>query len=350
MEEFGGLDGASETPSANFLKAASKLSKTGHGYLLSNQFAKFKLSADIPLSHKDIGLDEPHPVLQISDTLKSFDRNGKTDLIFMGNSLQRYEEFWRQWQLQQPDHPIYRVHGTRLSHCVPVMVHADEGTSQKKKGLMIVQVQPALGRGTSKRKTSETKPGVNFLGKSLLTRWLYSVMLTRVYSGKKLKNKPLHKLVEHLALELKSAFYQGNEIKHNGETQTIFLVPIAMKGDWAALVKCGQLTRHHLRDVTAKEGGKGICHLCLGGQKSHAWHDISFSNMKKMRRDAPPPWASEPALVKHLPLGEPYKNLFFRIDVFHGLHKGVFGDIAANAIALGLNHGYNNFCDACTEL
>lgn len=37
--------------------------------------------------------------------------------------------------------------------------------------------------------------------------------------------------------------------------------------------------------------------------------------------------------MRHLPVGEPYKHLFFRIDLFHTLHKGVFGDIAANAIA-----------------
>ena len=32
----------------------------------------------------------------------------------------------------------------------------------------------------------------------------------------------------------------------------------------------------------------------------------------------------------------PYKPDFFRIDIFHTLHKGVFGDIAANAVDLWL--------------
>ena len=121
--------------------------------------------------------------------------------------------------------------------------------------------------------------------------------------------------------------------KVGGEDKTLYLVPLAMKGDWPALVKCGELKRHHLRDVSTKSSGAGICHLCLGGQESIEWHDDSYNNMKRMRIDCPPPWSNEPHLLRHLPVGEPYKHFFFRIDLFHTLHKGVFGDIAANAIA-----------------
>ena len=331
-EEFGGLEGSHDLPSANFLKTASRLSQTGHAYLLSGHFEDYKLAADIPFNYKDVGLGQPHPVLSILDFVKTLDTNGKLDLLFMGNAPQRYEEFWGKWRARQPHHPIYRAHGDCLGRCVPVMVHADEGTSQKKNGVMIVSVQPVLGHGTSKRKATETVPGVNYLGKSLVTRMLYSVMLARVYSGKKMKNKPLLKLVEHLALELRSAFYEGIPVNLTTACERVYLVPIGMKGDWAALVKCGQLVRHHLRDVSAKKSGAGICHLCLGGQESHNWFDISYDNMEKMRDGAPPPWSHEPAIVRHLPLGDPYKHHFFRIDVFHTLHKGVFGDIAANAI------------------
>lgn len=338
--EFGGLDGAQQVPSASFLQMASKLSSTGHGYLLSSKFDDYKLSANIPLSHKDVGLKVPHPVLAIGDFIKCLDANNKLDLLFMGNTTNQYKDFWKKWEKHQGLHPIYSFHSSRLGQCVPVMVHADEGTSQKKKGVMILQVQPCMGHGTSKRKAEEGVPGINFLGKSIVTRFLYSVMLTRFYSGKILKNKPLLKLIEHMALDLKSAFYDGIKIQNCGNPQVIYLVPIAMKGDWPALVKCGQLVRHHLRDVTgkgaSKGSGAGICHLCLGGQENNDWFDISYNNMKKMRVNAPPPWKEESPLVKHLPLGEPYKHLFFRIDVFHTLHKGVFGDIAANSIDLCL--------------
>ena len=330
-EEFGGLDGADDKPSADFLRVASRLSKTGHGYLLSSHFEKYKLAADIPFTYKDVGLSEPHPVFSVHDFVRCMSANEKLQHLFMGNGPKQYTEFWEKWRNLQPKHPVFAEHASHLSECVPVMIHCDEGTSQKKKAAMIIQVQPCLGRGTSKRKATETDPGVNSLGKSIVTRWLYSVMLARVYSGKKMKNKPLLRLIEHLALDLKSCFRDGIEVIYLGKSQKLYLVPVGLKGDWAALVKCGELTRHHLRDVSAKDGGKGICHLCLGGQESHHWYDISFNNMKKMRIGAPAPWKAEPGLVKHIPLG-PYPNLFFRIDIFHTLHKGVFGDIAANAI------------------
>ena len=179
------MAGATEKPSAHFLGVASRLSKTGHGYLLSSHFDKYKLSAGIPLSYKDVGLSEPHPVLAVHDFVQSMSKNEKLEHLFMGNGPKQYLDFWEKWRKQQPKHPVYAEHASHLSECVPVSIHCDEGTSQKKKGLMIIQVQPCLGRGTSKRKATETEPGVNYLGKSLVTRWLFSVMLTRVYSGKK---------------------------------------------------------------------------------------------------------------------------------------------------------------------
>lgn len=42
-EEFGGLDGADDKPSADFLRVASRLSKTGHGYLLSSHLKSTNL-------------------------------------------------------------------------------------------------------------------------------------------------------------------------------------------------------------------------------------------------------------------------------------------------------------------
>ena len=312
---------------------ASRLNKTGHDYLLSSHFEDYKLAAKIPMSHIDVGLDHPHPVLKPSDFIRALDSHGKLDLLFMGNGPKRYEDFWLKWKPRQPKHPIYEVHGSHLSQCIPIMLHADEGTSLKKKGLMVLSIQPCLGHGTSKRKADESMPGVNFLGKSLITRFLFSVMLTRVYSGKQKKNKPLYRMLEHLAIDLNNTFRDGIRCKVGGEDKTLYLVPLAMKGDWPALVKCGELKRHHLRDVSTKSSGAGICHLCLGGQESHEWHDVSYNNMKRMRIDCPPPWSNEPHLMRHLPVGEPYKHLFFRIDLFHTLHKGVFGDIAANAIA-----------------
>ena len=64
----------------------------------------------------------------------------------------------------------------------------------------------AWDAGLPNAKRQKLTPGVNYLGKSIVTRWLYSVMLARVYSGKKMKNKPLLRLIEHLALDFEIVF------------------------------------------------------------------------------------------------------------------------------------------------
>ena len=58
--------------------------------------------------------------------------------------------------------------------------------------------------------------GINFVGKSLTTRFLYSVMMDFCYSGKKCKNRPLLNMVEHLAIELRQIFDDGIEVTWGG--------------------------------------------------------------------------------------------------------------------------------------
>lgn len=199
---------------------------------------------------------------------------------------------------------------------------------------MIVQFQPLIGRGTRKRKGSLEVPGPNFLGNSLTTRLLWSVMLARVYGGKS-KNKPLHRLVEHLALDLAQGFREGFEVSTPVGIQRLYLVPLGCKGDWPALVKVGSLTRHFGRK--AAENGNGICHLCNADQPGHkAWHMLGYGHMLRMRAGASLPWVREPSLVAAVPLTDADKPGFFKIDPFHTLHKGVMGDLAANTIVLWL--------------
>ncbi|CAK9112297.1 unnamed protein product [Durusdinium trenchii] len=181
------------------------------------------------------------------------------------------------------------------------------------------------------------------------------VMMAHVYSGKKGKKeanpKPLLRLVDHLATELRMLFEQGLDVHFEGALQRIWLVPIAFKGDWPALVKIGQLNRHHLRDTPTKEGGHGICHLCKGGMPSNAWHDVSFGNMTKMRSELPMPWQREPGIVSNLALGDAYEHLFFRIDLFHTCHKGVMADAGANAVLALVDFVYENeSVEKCLEL
>ena len=215
---------------------------------------------------------------------------------------------------------------------MPVAIHADEGTSVKKKALMVLQFQPLLGLGSRKNKAGDGVPGINLLGNSLKTRFLFSVMLARVYGGKR-GNRPLMKLVHHLACQLRDSFYHGCDVGIDGVRQKIFLVTLGCKGDWPALAKLGNLVRHHGRVTSTAAFGKGICHLCAGGTEQHPhWHDTSFANMMAMRENVPAPWNTEPDLTKEIPMEISAKAKFFKVDIFHTCHKGLMADLGANII------------------
>ena len=330
-QEVQHLNGAEKIQSAGFFQVAERLSRTQHECELSSHFPQMGLSAGIEMSYMDVGLNAPHPVLDIANVFKVLDRTGNLDLFLMGNRSREFRQFWNKWRNIEPNHPLFKESDLRQSWAVPVAVHCDEGTGQKKRPIMIVQYQPILGTGTSKRKR-DSDPGLNYLGNSLGTRFLYSVMVGRLYSGKKLKNKPLLKLFAHLGNSLAGAMSTGFDIHLDGKPRKIWLYPIGMKGDWPALTKVAGLTRHFGKDKPTKEFGDGVCHLCRGGQEGMPWHDLSEKNMKRLRAGVELPWKATPSLLKPLKIPTEYQASFFRIDIFHTCHKGVMADIAANTI------------------
>ncbi|CAE7265539.1 unnamed protein product [Symbiodinium microadriaticum] len=297
------------------------------------------MEAKLDVSFVDVFLKKPHPILAIRDFVEGLSLEDHMTTLFHGHEAADYARFWADWQKLQPDHPVYEVHAGRLDKVVPIWIHADEGTSQKKKGLMVLSWQPLLGQGTQRKPDSS----LNFLGPSVSTRLLFSVMSTQLYNTAS-KKKRLMALTDVFARNLADCFERPIDVAWNGTSEQIYLCCLGMKGDWPALIKLGNLNRHHLRDTWSTDAGAGICHYCMGGMRGHAWHDLSFANMLAMRQDAPPPWSTPPVLIQHVPhsiLQEPY---FFRIDLFHLMHKGVLADVAANAMVSQLAPYFSVSC------
>ncbi|CAE7264945.1 unnamed protein product [Symbiodinium pilosum] len=168
-------------------------------------------------------------------------------------------------------------------------------------------------------------------GVSVTTRFLYSVLSGKVYAGKKKQQEPLHNLVSCFAKDIGNCFHQEIPVQSASWTEKIFLICLGLKRDLAALVKLGKLQRNYMRDTMSGKGA-GICHLCRGGQENFSYHETDFNIMTEMRRDAPLPWTQQPSLLNSIPHSPSRKAAFFKLDLFHILLKGVFGDIAANAI------------------
>ena len=143
-------------------------------------------------------------------------------------------------------------------------------------------------------------------------------------------------LTSHLSKDLNKMMNDGVEIALDSKLRRIYLIPVGMKGDWPALSKVAGLVRHFGR--VAAGDGKGICHLCKADQLGYKrWHIADYAHMLEMHREVPTPWTKEPPLTASLGLKDSDRAAFYRIDMFHTLHKGIFADLAANIMAYWLH-------------
>ena len=186
-----------DCPSAPLVEKMQRLFKTGHPSRLFPDFVAADVAANFRTSHVQIGWQ--HPVLRFKDVLTCLSENNKMEHVVKDTSLKVYAEFWEKFKQLQPDHPIHSLSKERQQHTLPLLLHADEGTSQKKRGIMVMSVQPVIGDGTRLG-----GHGVNYLGNSLCTRFLFTAIMARCYRKK--HSKRLKTLVDWWANDLKDLF------------------------------------------------------------------------------------------------------------------------------------------------
>ena len=304
-----------------FLAETGRLHDTGRENRFSTILLRYGLQADCRISEVDIGLGKPHPYVKLSDLMECLDREGKIgSLLLMGHTPEDYVNFWECYRGQAPNHAVFQHHAHNLHACIPFFLHADEGVTHKKKSLMILSSHPILGRGW------RLGPDVNFCGSTLLTRFMFSVLLGRLY---KKKAKALLDLTQCWSRDWQDMFHKGVRTTSHGH---IFLIGLGLKGDWPSLVKLGRLTRHHLRDAPCADNGVGICHRCAAGQRHYPWYETGFDS-SWLTNEAPVdlPWGHGKAShLTQIPQDPDLTN-FFLVDLFHTAHKGVVADYAASA-------------------
>lgn len=310
--------------SKGFLSKLAKLSDSGHEHRMGAVLEQHGLQAKITTSLVEIGLKSRHPVLRIHDFLAALSAADKIHEVFLhGHDWGEFASFWERFRKQRPHHPVYRDHKDHLELCIPLFLHCDEGSGPKKKGLMVMQMQPVLAKGSSRAED------INFSGSTFLTRLLYSVLLVPIYAKQKVH---LFRLLEHWADDICNAYKNGIEIKVNRQRFTIYPVVLGLKGDLPALIKLGRLNRNFMRDSPSADNPPGICHLCQAGRRGFPWHrtdpDSEWLNDPDAERD--PPW-SRPSPLLRIPSDVGAR--LYLTDVFHTLHKGIFGDFAASALA-----------------
>ena len=149
-----------------------------------------------------------------------------------------------------------------------------------------------------------------------------------------------HYIIFHFSLGCEGLFFpkyfpnsQFSKVLVDGTPTDLYFCVLGLKGDWPALTKLGNLVRHHGRE-SQKTESLGVCHLCKAGQPNHDFHKFGVTAMRDARTDVPP-WSTPSSLTTIIPQDQTKLPDFYKIDLFHTGHKGVFGDLCANAIDTG---------------
>lgn len=151
---------------------------------MSEVLREFGLSYDVPISRATVGSIEGFPFLKPSDYLARMVATGDFHRLLGGHALKDSEQtlsvFWKRFQKLFPQHDIFQSEHTKscLSRCLPLYVHGDEGQTYKRKGVLLMSFQSAVGSGGShapnERPETVNSAGIpmNFLRNALQTRYL----------------------------------------------------------------------------------------------------------------------------------------------------------------------------------
>ena len=162
--------------------------------------------------------------------------------------------FWRNLEHSMADHWVFQNRDNCLEQCVPFLLHLDEGTSLRKTGILVYNMQPIFGRSTASKFAARfsAEPGRsdddlfrymtesqchNQKGVTYKSRFLYTAVPKKWYTK---KNAAIYdKILNRLAEECIDLMTTGLEI----QGRVWFFICIGVKGDAPALAKAGHFTR-----------------------------------------------------------------------------------------------------------
>lgn len=153
---------------------------------VSAVFVKYGLTYNVPISTENVGNIENFPWLRPSDFLTHMATTHQLHRLLGGMNLKEakptLELFWSRYQTNFPQHAVFQdpVKSQNLHNCLPIMIHGDEGTGFKKKGVLIIALQSIIGHGARHSpnqipgRNGVTEAGIpmNFLQTALANRFL----------------------------------------------------------------------------------------------------------------------------------------------------------------------------------
>lgn len=161
--------------------------------------------------------------------------------------------FWKKYQVAHGDHWVFSNHTDELNKCIPYYLHLDEGTGQRKSGVLVFNMQSLwgldtktkferafhgnLGRSDEDFEDYMTRSQChNQSGSSFLSRFLYTIIPKKWYSKK--FSFVYDKVLEKLAAESRKLASTG--------VKGWYPICLGVKGDAPALAKAAHYTRSFL--------------------------------------------------------------------------------------------------------
>ncbi|CAE7445065.1 unnamed protein product [Symbiodinium natans] len=220
--------------------------------------------------------------------------HGKLPALWGGNqsAVEVLAKFWRRFRQLHPSHAIYTYHKNRLHQVLPLMLHADEGETLKKAGLMVISWQsPQL-------------------------------------------------------------FEQGLRLDFpDGKHQHYYVAWVGLKGDWPIQQKLGHLQRHFSRLTTNEQAGRpGVP---LHDFSEHAAWRTTFLRTSPFETMGPladvPQTASPEMMLRYDPFHTLHKGCFAELagsGLVMIIDYGILGD---DSVPKQLNSLYQLLQEFCTR-
>lgn len=249
-------------------------------------------------------------------------------------------KFWEKFKVLQPDHDVWGIFERQkvdASLCCPIVVHGDEGRGRKKAPFLVMAYHSLIGRGTqlsNKKRVhrSYTRMRLNYNGNSRGHRLITSVLPKM--SKDEISFQAILSFVTQDCIDMVTT---GVANPHGGAHYR--MVTLNCIGDWAFLVKAGQLARSFNRvEKRPRAAGSvpaGICHYCHAGKLDHPFED--FGPEPRWERTLFLPgdswYTSRPTLLG-IPCNRIKEPAFFTFDLWHSFHLGLGKTYVASVLAL----------------
>ncbi|CAE7565453.1 unnamed protein product [Symbiodinium sp. CCMP2592] len=342
---------ASKDP-CKVLAQISKVQVSSADAPLFEIFLKNGMCLPIEFSWAKAGMSYRYPFLKPKGLLEALSDHGYFHRVLgvpVDLASEALDLFWQKFKGLYPQHDLFHnSENLQFGKLIPYYLHGDGGRGFKKDPIEILSMFPALGSGSRKRPVSlsskrpaesEIELGINLLGNSGATRFLFSVLGSLVA---KKDGTVFDDLMELWSQELKSLFDDGFE----AEGSTWRVVILGFTGDSPFVKKVAKTMRsfHNVRkNATSRNLQKGCCWLCHAGFESpETGVCIPFEHLgltqpawlQTCRVNNPLPWnGSGGAIVRHMLLDRAdTPAAFFRADFFHVYHAGVGLDFSASAL------------------